>query len=156
MKRSLVLAAAASVVALWLGWDVLPKPHHDAFDALPDTLRVLGAAVFLFGVTGLGIVRMWLPESLRPREWLGVLPTGACALGIGFTFLGLLGPPFVASLVVRTAAGIVLSAVGVRRRGWPARGGADIAWPAWLGTLLVAVALFPLFGQHMAVPLGAG
>jgi len=76
------------VVAGGLAVDLVDRPRLDALDALPDTLRVAGAAFVLFGMCGLGVVRLALPESLRAREALWVLPAGACTSALALTVLG--------------------------------------------------------------------
>lgn len=140
-----------------LVWHFNQPPRHEAFAAVPDAVRGIAAAVALFGVTGLGLVRLLLPEPLRRHEPLWVLPTGACAVGLAMTVLGFAGVPYAASLPLVGAAGAALSGWAVRRRGWPAFDLARLAWPLYLAFVVLTVALIPmLFMQHFASPIGEG
>ena len=150
------LAVLAGLVAFALAWDVIGRPHRDAFEALPEAARALGAAVVLFAVCGFGAVRLLLPEALREREVLWVLPTGACLAGLGMTALGFLAVPFTVSLWLVLAGGAALSAVALRRAGVPRLRWREAMWPAWLGALVVGLALTPMFDLGEAVPTGTG
>ena len=126
-------------------------------DAADEVLRVALAATFLFGIAGFGVVRLWLPEGLRRHELLWILPAGACASGFALTPLGFLGLPFALNLVIVIAAALALAAFALRRRGLPARPELrEVAWPAYLGALLFAVALVPLFRSGLATVIGEG
>lgn len=138
-------------------WHFNTPPRHEAFSAVPDTARTLGAVAVLFGVTGLGLTRLLLPAALREHEALWVLPTGACAVGLLMTMLGFLSVPYAASLPLVAVAGLALSTYAVRRRGWPSLAPARLGWPVYMGGVVLVVALIPmLFIQHYAAPVGYG
>ncbi|HEX8204531.1 MAG TPA: hypothetical protein VF587_00580 [Solirubrobacteraceae bacterium] len=125
--------------------------------AVDDALRAGLAALVLFAVAGFGIVRLWLPEGLRRHELLWVLPAGACASGLELALLGYARVPFAANLAVVLAANVCLGAWAVRRGGSVERvDRAEIAWPVWIGLLLVCVALVPMFRSGFATVLGNG
>jgi hypothetical protein len=120
-------------------------------------VRGIAATVVLFGVGGFGLVRLVLPAPLRRYELLWVLPTGGCAVGVAMTLLGFAGVPYAVSLPLVAAAGAVCGAFAVRRRGWPRVDGRALAWPAFLGFVVLAVALIPVVCvQHYAAPVGTG
>jgi hypothetical protein len=120
-------------------------------------LRVVLAAAAVFAPWGLALVRLWLPDGLRRHELLWILPTGAAASGFAMTPVGFLGVPFGANLAIVMAAGVALAVYAVRRRGWPDRPErAAIAWPAYIGALLFAVALVPMFRSGFATVIGQG
>jgi hypothetical protein len=150
---------AAIPITLWVlacAADVMLEPRHDVVDAIPDTLRAIAAAVVLFGVCGLGVVRLLLPSSLRANEALWVLPAGACTAGLALMVLGFCAVPFTANLVVVLVAGTALSAYAVRRQGWPALGSAQ-GWPWFLSAVIVAVAVTPMVMElHFAGVTGTG
>src|SRR5579859_1337386 len=74
------VAALAVLIALAaVAWHFNIRPRHDALSPVPDALRAIGATVVIFGVTGFGLVRLLLPDTLRRYELLWVLPTRACA-----------------------------------------------------------------------------
>lgn len=126
-------------------------------DATDQVARVLGACVVLFGVAGFGLVRFLLPEGLRRHELLWILPVGAVAVAFAMTPLGFLGIPYRYNLALVIAGGVALSALALRRRGLPARPELRaIGWPAYLGLLLIAVALIPLFRSGFATVIGEG
>jgi hypothetical protein len=73
------------------------------------------------------------------------------------TPLGFLGVPYRVNLAVVIAAGVVTSALALRRLGLPPRPRPSaVAWPAYLATLLLLVALVPLFRSGFATVIGAG
>lgn len=130
--------------------------------AVPDLLRGGLAAVVLFAVCGFGVTRMWLPAGLREREWLWVLPVGACVCALVMTVLGFAAVPFELNLSLTLAAGAVLALVAVRRGGGGVLGPAGRtglrrqAWPFWVALLLACVALIPLFRAGFATVAGQG
>lgn len=151
----LAAAVVAGIAALALALDLVDQPRRDALRVLPDALRVVLAALALFGLTGLGVTRLALPAALRPREWLWVLPVGACVTGLALTVLGFLGVPFTAAVIAVVTAGAALSA----QQGWrgrPTAPGAEGALVLWLAALACAVALLPMLGQHFATVTGTG
>jgi hypothetical protein len=118
---------------------------------------VLAATVVLFGLAGLGLVRLLLPASLRRYELLWVLPTGGCAVALALTVLGFAAVPFAVSLALVLAAGLALSAYAVSKRGWPSVDLGSLAWPLLLAIAIATIALVPmLFEQHYAAPIGTG
>lgn len=145
------------IALLALCWHFNTKPRHEAFEAVPDTVRVLLGAIVLFGLSGFGLVRLALPASLRRFELLWVLPAGGCAAGLALTVLGFAAVPYAASLTLVLAGGLALSIFAVRRRGWPQVDLRALAWPALLTFVVVVVALVPmLFVQHFDTPIGNG
>jgi hypothetical protein len=149
---AVLIVFAASGIAK----DLMVPPRHDIVDAVPDTLRALAAAVALFGVTGLGVTRLLLPESLRRHELLWVLPTGACVTGLALMALGFAYVPFSVSLPVVAVAGIVLSVVALRRTGRPAAG-RGLWWPVFLALVIAGLALTPMvMHMHIATVTGTG
>lgn len=150
----------ALVVLLWLGSaasQLNTTPRHEAFAAVPDTLRAIGAAVLLFGVGGFGLVRLLLPDGLRRHELLWILPTGGCAVGVFMTLLGLAHVPYAVSLVLTLLAGAAFGVFAVRRRGWPSAPTIELAWPGYLAIVVVAVAVIPMvFALHYATVTGTG
>jgi hypothetical protein len=157
--RQAQLAAAALILITLaaLAWHFNAKPRHEAFAALPDTIRALVATAAVFGVGGFGLTRLLLPEVLKPYELLWVLPTGGCAVGLVMTVLGFAGVPYHVSLAVVLGAGVALGAYSVRARGWPEVPRARLAWPVFLMFVVLAVALVPMvLRQHYAAPVGTG
>ncbi|HEX8085968.1 MAG TPA: hypothetical protein VF529_16875 [Solirubrobacteraceae bacterium] len=127
--------------------------------AVDDAARAGAAAVVLFAVAGFGLVRLWLPAELRRHELLWVLPVGACASGIELAALGYARVPFEANLAIVLAAGVGLAVAALRRAEGSPRPGvsiAHIAWPVWIGLLLVCVALVPMFRSGFATVVGDG
>src|SRR5579884_1661657 len=64
-------AALAGLILLVLAgaaWHFNARPRHEAFAAMPDTLRGLAATVLVFAVAGFGAVRLLLPAELRRYE----------------------------------------------------------------------------------------
>ena len=124
---------------------------------MDEALRVGLACVALFGVVGFGLVRLWLPDALRRHELLWILPAGACGLGFAMTPLGFLGVPHTLNFVLVWLGGLALSVHAVRTRGWPARPEfRAIGWPAYVGLLLIAIALIPMFRSGFATVVGEG
>jgi hypothetical protein len=133
------------------------KPRHELFSAVPDVVRAIAATVVVFGIGGFGLVRLLLPAPLRRHELLWVLPTGGCAVGVAMTVLGFAAVPFPASLAMVLLAGVALGVFAVRRRGWPALDARELAWPSFLGVVVLAVALIPVISVlHYAAPVGTG
>ena len=133
--------------------------------AVDDAARAGVAAAGLFAVCGFGLVRLWLPAGLRRHELLWVLPVGACASGIELAALGYARVPFEVNLAAVLALGVALGVVAVRReRGErgdaappsPGVSIARVAWPVWIGVLLICVALVPMFRSGFATVLGDG
>jgi hypothetical protein len=145
-----------AVGALVVHFDV--PPRTDALKPIPDALRVLGAFVVLFGVTGFGVTHLLLPDRLRRYELLWVLPAGACSTGLTMTVLGFAHVPYAVNLPLTALAGLALSVAAVRHRGWPEREDARrLAWPAFLAVLVLVTALIPMISiQHFAGPVGEG
>jgi hypothetical protein len=140
-----------------LAWHFNPPPRHEAFSAVPDTLRALLAAVVLFGIGGFGLVRLLLPAPLRRYELLWVLPTGACVSGLALTVLGFAAVPYHVSLALVLVGGGALGLYTLRSRGRPELNIGRLAWPAYLSFAVLVVALVPmLFVLHYAAPVGTG
>jgi hypothetical protein len=140
-----------------LAWHFNARPRHDAFSALPDTLRTLAATAVVFAIGGFGAVRLLLPARLRAFELLWILPTGGCAVGLAMTVLGFAAVPYPVSLATVLLAGAGLGVFAVRRRGWPELSLRRLAWPLYLAAVVLTVALVPvLFVQHYAAPVGTG
>jgi hypothetical protein len=151
------LAAVILIALAALCWHFNAKPRHEALSALPDTARALIATGVLFGLGGFGLVRLLLPDALRSYEWLWVLPTGGCAVGLVMTVLGFADVPYPLSLGLVLAGGAGLAAYAVRRRGWPESPAHRLAWPLFLAFVVLVVALVPMvFAQHYAAPIGTG
>jgi hypothetical protein len=123
--------------------------------ALPELLAVSVAAVGLFAVGGLGLTRWLLPGALRRYELVWVLPVGACAVALALTVLGFAHVPFKVSLGIVIACGVGAAALAYRRRpGMPAL--RPFAWPAYIGVLLAAISLIPLFRAGFVTVEGQG
>jgi hypothetical protein len=122
-----------------------------------DAARAGFAAFALFAVCGFGIVRLWLPDGLRRHELLWVLPVGACASGLAMALLGYARVPFEVNLTLTLLLGVGIGVLAVRGAGGGERPAtAEIAWPVWIGLLLVCVALVPMFRSGFATVLGNG
>jgi hypothetical protein len=123
--------------------------------ALPELLAVAVAAVLFFAIGGLGLTRLLLPDEQRRHEPLWVLPIGACAVALALTILGFAQVPFKVSLAIVIALGILVAVFAFRRRP-----GAPVvhrfAWPAYIGVLVAAVALIPLFRAGFVTVEGQG
>ena len=142
---------------LALGFHFDARPRLQFLDAIPDTLRVLGALVLLFGLAGFGLVRLLLPSALSRYELLWVVPAGGCAVGLALTVLGFAGVPYAVSLPVLVVGALALDVHAVRRRGWPSLEARRLAWPAYIALLVLAIALIPMVAaQHYAAPIGTG
>jgi hypothetical protein len=151
-----LIAAVIAACAAGTAYGLLLPPRHEVLKAVPDTLRVIAAAVFLFAACGLGVTRLLLPASLRRHELLWVLPAGACTAGLALMALGFCGVPFTANLIVVLLAGLGLSAWAVRRDGWPERH-AGLAWPAFLAAVVAGLAVAPMVMElHFATVTGTG
>jgi hypothetical protein len=125
---------------------------------LPELLSVAVAAVLLFAVGGLGITRLLLPAEQRQHELIWALPVGACAVALALTVLGFAQVPFKVSLGIVIALGVLVAAFAFRRRGgWgPLPTVRCFVWPAYVGVLLAAVALIPLFRAGFVTVEGQG
>jgi hypothetical protein len=140
-----------------LAWHFNARPRHEFLAAVPDTARVLAAAIVVFGIAGFGLVRLLLPAPLRRYEILWILPTGACAVGLALTLLGFAAVPYPVGLAVVLAAGLGLGGYGVRARGWPSVSLPDLGWPVFVAFVVLTVTLVPmLWHQHYAAPIGTG
>ena len=125
--------------------------------AVGPLLRVAASSVLLLGVCGFGLTRLLLPGALRRHETLWVLPVGACALALGMTVLGFAFVPFRVSLAACVLAALATAVLAARRRPVaPRRYLAGIAWPAYVGVLIAAIALVPLFRAGFATVEGQG
>ncbi|HEX3872698.1 MAG TPA: hypothetical protein VHW26_01035 [Solirubrobacteraceae bacterium] len=131
---------------------------HQAKHAALPTARVWVAAIVLFVVSGFGVVRLALPESLRRHELLWIAPVGACVAALELTLLGYAFVPFEVSLAIVVLAGIGVGVLAVRRRGMPARpapvGGT--LWPIYIAAIVAALVLCPLFRGGYPTVIGDG
>lgn len=147
--RFLTLAWVAVAAALALSFAIDAGVHTQPAERLAPTswaaARAVGAALLLFGVCGYGPVRLLLPENLRARGALWVLPVGACVSGLALTLLGFAYVPFAVSLPLVLCAGAALAVVAVRRHGPVRLALGEIGWPAYLAGLLTCIALVPFF-----------
>lgn len=128
-----------------------------------EALRAFGATLLVFGVNGLGVVRLWLPEKLQRYELLWVLPTGACTTALGMTVLAYAKVPFDVNLVVVLACGVVTAAYAYRRDPrlpfGERHGRASLARqliPLYVAMLIGAVMLTPMFRGGFATVIGNG
>jgi hypothetical protein len=156
LVEGLVLFAAA-VLALWIaaGWGIHNVPAGDVLDSVQAAARAVAAALVLFGVMGLGVTRLLLPEALRRYELLWVPAVGACVLALSMTVLGFAFVPFRVALAITLAGGVAAAVAALRRSpGRPAARG--LFWPAAIALLLVAVALVPYFGVGFPTVTGSG
>jgi hypothetical protein len=143
-------------IALYIAVHAIPRPRGHHLAVVPPVLRVAGASVALFGLSGYGITRLFLPDSLRDRELLWVLPVGACTSGLALTVLCFVRVPFDASLIAVLVASAALSAVAVRRRGWGPRPGIELLGPGYLAAIVVAVAIVPMASLGYVTVTGNG
>jgi cbb3-type cytochrome oxidase subunit 3 len=154
------VAAALALPALFALRLATSPPAVVGIDAVDEAVRVWVVTVVLFAVAGLGVTRLLLPESLRRHELLWVLPTGAASLAIAMTPLGFATIPFRANLAITLIGFLALDVYAVRRNGWPARPRGErfreVAWPLYIGALLAAVALIPMFRSGFATVVGTG
>ena len=153
-----VMMAAATLAALVVAFKY--GVHKTEIDGLATTVwaavRVLAAALLLFGACGFGVTRMLLPSALRRHEPLWVLPVGACTSTLALTALGYAQVPFWLALPLVIGAGLVLSIHALRTRGSGRPYGLELVWPAYLGALLACVALIPFFAAGFATVIGTG
>ncbi|PZR66801.1 MAG: hypothetical protein DLM63_08255 [Solirubrobacterales bacterium] len=126
--------------------------------AVPPTAHALLAAVGYFALCGFAPVRLLLPPGLRDHELLWIVPTGACTSCLGLTVLGYAAVPFPLSLALVAVIAAAAGAVALRRAGPPARPrpARGVLWPAFVATLLCAVALVPMFRTGFATVIGDG
>lgn len=112
----------------------------------------------MFVVSGFGVVRLALPDSLRRHELLWVAPVGACIAALELTLLGYAFVPFDVSLGLVIAAGLITAVLAVRRRGWPARpqpiGGT--LWPVYVAAIIAFTVLCPLLRGGYPTVIGDG
>ncbi len=155
-------ALAAAGMALWvlLANDVRPWV---AVVVLPDVAAPAAAALGLWLLCGYAPARMLAPEAMRGHVPLLMFPVGAAVSGLALALLGLLQFPFKASLAIVIVGGFVASLIARRSfgplalRGRDPRAGgavARIVWPAFVLTLVVAIALIPVFRLGQATVLG--
>ena len=164
-RRPRVLGwGAAILAALVVLWHADAAGAGSAPDALPEVIRAGAAAVVLFGLAGYAPARLLLPRSMRPHLWLFVLPIGAVVSALGLTLLGFLNVPLAVSLAVVLIAGAAGAAV-LRLRQGPLQGQAEdleraggrnwrIWWPLYIGLLVGALALLPMFRGGEATVIG--
>jgi hypothetical protein len=148
---------AAGVIALGIAGStgVHRTPTDGLLDTVQAALRAVVAAVLIFGVAGFGVTRLVLPERLRRRELLWILPVGACVHSLAMTALGFAFVPFHVALAITVAAGVAVGVYAVRRvPGRPRAAGSF--WPAVIALLLVAVALAPYFTAGFPTVTGSG
>jgi hypothetical protein len=131
---------------------------HVARHAVLPTVRVAAAALGLFAVAGFGVVRLFLPATLRRHELLWVAPVGACVAALELTLLGYAFVPFDVSLGAVILAGLLTAFFAVRRRGLPARprpiGGT--LWPLYVAAIIAGLVLCPLFRGGYPTVIGDG
>lgn len=150
--RLAALLGVPSALALWMA---LAAPVG-TLGAVPAALRAVLAAVLLFGVCGVGVTRIVLPERLRACEPLWVLPIGACVVAMGMTVLGYLAVPFPVALGALIVASLIFDVGVLRRRGFGWGDGPALGVPFYVGALVVAIALLPMFGAGFATVTGNG
>jgi hypothetical protein len=156
-RLPILIAVAIALVLAGLAWDVAEPPRRNSLDALPGTVWALTCVTALFGLLGLPLTRRLLPASLRAHEWLWVLPVGACAAAFALMLLGFVGVPMLLSVPLVLVAGAVGSVREVRRDGWPARPDATVVWVAYLGAVVLALAVMPmLLKLHYLSVTGVG
>jgi len=143
-------------IALYIAVHAIPGPRGSHLAVVPPVLRVVGASAALFGVCGFGVTRLLLPDSLRARELLWVLPVGACSSGLAITVLCAVHVRFDDALIAVLVAGALVSAYAVRRRGWGPRPRLELAGPAYLGALIVALAIVPMASLGYVTVTGDG
>jgi hypothetical protein len=131
---------------------------HIARRAAVPAFRVAAAAIGLFVVAGFGVVRLWLPDSLRSNELLWIAPVGACVAALELTLLGYAFVPFDVSLGLVVLAGVAVGVLGVRRRGWPGLpkplGGT--LWPILIVAIVAFLVLTPLLRNGYPTVIGDG
>ena len=150
--RTVVLVALSVLVAA----GIAENAGVVGIAAVDEVLRAGLVTLALFAVCGVAPTRLLLPEALRPRELLWILPVGACAAGLELAALGYAHVPLPISLAVIAAANLVAIVVVVRRLGPPARPPrvSEIAWPLWIAVLVACVALIPMFRAGFATVVG--
>jgi hypothetical protein len=150
-RTGIALAFLVALAAI----DLASRNGVVGWRALPELLAVSVAAVGLFAVGGLGLTRWLLPAGYRRYELVWVLPVGACAVALALTVLGFARVPFKLSLGIVIVLGVVAAVGAYRSRpGMPAL--RPFAWPAYLGVLLAAVSLIPLFRAGFVTVEGQG
>ncbi len=153
------LAVLILVALAALAWHFNARPRHEAFSALPDTLRALAAAVVVFG-----------RRRLRTRPAAAASAAAALRAAVGAADRRVRGRPrddgarlrgrpvprLARARARRPASRSALYAV--RTRGAGRSSALDrLGWPAYLSFVVLVVALVPmLFVQHYAAPVGTG
>ncbi len=142
---ALVLGCVAAAIIGAIGSDLVAgRTSGPELSEALDVLRACAAAVLLFAVCGLAPARLLAPPELRRWAPLLAIPLGACVAGLALALLGALEVPLEASLVVVLAAGVGAAL-------WT--GGSDVALaarlrqlagPALIAALVVAVLVAPL------------
>ena len=143
----------AALAALWIAGDA----GVEGPGALPKVARALAASLFLLGVCGFPLARVLVPESFATWRPLLVLPLGAVGCALALTGLGFAAVPFEVSLPLVVVAGVVASALALRR---PAAGRPapllQLLGLAAVAALVVALALVPTFRSGIATVTGTG
>lgn len=153
------IVAAGALIALFIAGR--SGVHHVGARGLVDTsvaaLRTFAAATILFGLCGLPLTRLLLPQGLRGQEALWVLPVGACVAALALTLVGFAAVPLPVSLVLVLVAGLVATVLALRRRPLGrVRVTSSLALPAAIAVLLTAVALIPYFLAGFPTATGVG
>ena len=158
--RSAGLATALGASLLALAVAGAEGVHHiplaDTLDTVGVTVRSFAAATLLWAACGLGLTRLALPAALRRYELLWVLPVGACTSSLALTVLGFAYVPFPVALALVLLAGVVTSALALRRHGRPPAPPAHAALVVYLALLLALVALVPLYRSGFPTVIGDG
>jgi hypothetical protein len=152
--RTIVLVALSVVIAT----GIADNAGVVGVAAVDEVLRAGLACVALLALFGVAPTRLLLPESLRAREVLWILPTGACAAALELAALGYAHVPLPVSLAVLAAANLAAIVAVVRRLGPPAlpQRASEVAWPLWIAVLVACVALIPMFRAGFATVVGYG
>jgi hypothetical protein len=152
----LAVVVIPGAIALYIAVHAIPIPRKDHMVVVPTVLRVAGASVALFGVCGLGVVRLFLPPALRQRELLWVLPVGAGISGLALTALGFVGVPFQVNLGVVLAAGLGVTVFALRRRGLGPRPPLEVLGSGYLAAIVVAICIVPMAALGYVTITGTG
>src|SRR3954471_2495035 len=157
LSRSRLWRAALVATPALLALRIATYSNVVGIDAVGSVVRIAVTAMALFGVVGGGGPGRALPDGLRPHELLWILPVGAVSTAFAMTPLGFLSIPYRINLALVIAGGAALSIVMLRRRGAPVMPDwRAITWPSYLGALLMAVALVPLFRSGFLTVIGNG
>ena len=129
---------------------------------------MIGAAIGLFALSGFGVVRLCLPDSLRATRAAWILPVGACTSALVLAVLGFANVPMGTSLWVTIAvgAGVALAVLARSRRlgapapvgGEPRRriAGMPVVWALYIAALIGFLALIPLIRSGFPTVSGDG